>query len=752
MKQIDKLNPKQKEAALHTEGPLLILAGAGSGKTGTMTHRIAHLIKDKGVDPYNILAVTFTNKAAGEMRDRVEALVGGGVRMWIMTFHAVCLRVLRRHADLLGYRTDFSVYDPTDQKVVAKNCVKALGLDDKRFSPAYVLSVIGNCKEKGKTAADFEAEPTGTQLHSALAELYSAYEATLKNNNAMDFDDLIMRTVALFEKRPEVLDEYRRRFRYIMVDEYQDTDPMQYRFIKLLAEGHRNICVVGDDDQCIYQWRGADISNILNFEKDFPGTKVIKLEQNYRSNANILGGANSVIANNAERKSKELWTDKDGGDLIVFEETYDEKEEARYVAREISRCAGDGYSYRDMAVLYRTNAQSRTFEEAFSVMRVPYRVLGGVRYYDRKEIKDMLAYMRLVQNPSDDLSLARVVNEPKRGVGEKSLAKIRAYADASGQSLFEAFSDEDALASLSARSREAVVAMERAVKRYSEGDYKISEIYDGLMVDTGYLGALEQQNTVEAEGRIENLLEFKTVIIGYESEDTEITLAGFMEKIALVSDIDNHDRSEDAVTLMTLHSAKGLEFPVVFMPGMEDGLFPSGRAVENPGGVDEERRLCYVGMTRAMERLYMTRAKARTMYGKWSNTLESRFLREIDGQYLNGADKLGSDTTRYLHEPMGAEDGFASAEVFRPFDRIKQIKNEVARQRPGAGGSGLYAVRGDHGGASGGGVSFASGDKVRHSKFGEGLVLDFDGRVVTVMFGAAGKKRLAADIAPLERV
>jgi DNA helicase-2/ATP-dependent DNA helicase PcrA len=741
MKAIDKLNPMQREAALHTEGPLLILAGAGSGKTGTMTHRIAHLIRDEGVDPYHILAVTFTNKAAAEMADRVEALVGSGVRMWIMTFHAACLRILRRHADLIGYRTDFTVYDPTDQKVVVKNCVRQLGLDEKRFAPAYVLNVIGKCKEKGRTAADFESEPSESVLHENLAEIYRLYEDTLKGNNAMDFDDLIMRTVFLFEQSPETLEGYRRRFRYIMVDEYQDTDPMQYRFIKLLAEGHGNICVVGDDDQCIYEWRGADITNILNFEKDFPGAKVIKLEQNYRSHANILGGANSVIANNSSRKGKELWTDRKGGDKIVFRETESEKDEARYVAREIARLVGEGYNYRDVAILYRTNVQSRAFEEAFSVVRIPYRVLGGVRYYDRKEIKDMMAYMRLVQNPSDDLSFVRAIGEPKRGVGEKTLAKVRAYADATGQSLFEAFSDEDALSSLSARSRESVIDMELAIRKYADGDHRVSEIYDGLMIETGYVPALEAQNTVEAESRIENLLEFKSVIMEYEAEDPDITLAEFMEKIALISDIDNHDRTENAVTLMTLHSAKGLEFPVVFMPGMEDGLFPSGRAAEKPGGTDEERRLCYVGMTRAMEKLYLIRAKERTLYGRRDLTVESRFLREIDKQYMEGADRIGSDTTSYFHGAMGAKDGYASAEIFRPFDSIDRIRREVARTKG-------YGEAGDRAGT----VSYMAGDRVRHPKFGEGVVLESDGRVVAVMFGAVGKKRLAIGAAPLEKI
>jgi DNA helicase-2/ATP-dependent DNA helicase PcrA len=765
MKAISKLNPQQQEAVLCTEGPLLILAGAGSGKTGTMTHRIAHLILDKGVSPWNILAVTFTNKAAGEMRERVESLVSGGARgMWIMTFHALCLRILRMHPEDAGYKPDFVIYDPTDQKVVVKAAVRSLELDDKKFAPNYVLSVISDCKGKGKRAADFAAEGQNTYIHNSLADIYGIYEATLKRNNAMDFDDLIVNAVSLLERHPDILDQYRQRFRYIMVDEYQDTDQMQYRLIKLLAAAHKNLCVVGDDDQCIYQWRGADISNILGFEHDFKGAKVIKLEQNYRSNANILNGANAVIGNNPSRKHKKLWTALPDGDLIRFESTYDEKEEARYIAREIAKGESEGRDYRDFAILYRTNAQSRTFEEAFSAARIPYRVLGGVRYYDRKEIKDMLSYMRLVMNRADDVSLTRIINEPKRGVGAKTLARITAFAASRGESLFEMLTEEDVLDSLSVRARAGVVELVAAVLKYTDGDFKISEIYDGLMVETGYLKSLEEQGTVEADGRIENLLEFKTVILDYEREDPQITLADFLEKVTLIADIDNHDSSENAVTLMTLHSAKGLEFPVVFMPGMEDGLFPSARTVETPGGVEEERRLCYVGMTRAMEKLYLTRAKARTMYGRWDRTLESRFLKEIDKEYLEGADQLGGETTPFFHEAMGAGDGFGSAEIFRPFDQLAGIKRSVQQSRGSAGGghnhgasrdgapsgiikSGAYGAPGQNEAGS-----YKQGDKVKHAKFGEGVVLEANPRIVTVIFGSVGKKKLAADVAPLEKI
>jgi DNA helicase-2/ATP-dependent DNA helicase PcrA len=785
MKAISKLNPQQQEAVLHTEGPLLILAGAGSGKTGTMTHRIAHLIMDNGVSPWNILAVTFTNKAAGEMRERVEALVSGGARgMWIMTFHALCLRILRAHTSEAGYKNDFVIYDPTDQKVVVKAAVKSLGLDDKKFSPNYVLSVISDCKGRGQRAADFEGAGTDTYLHRSLADVYKLYEATLKRNNAMDFDDLIVNAVALLEHHKDIRDEYVSRFKYIMVDEYQDTDQMQYRLIKLLTGEHRNLCVVGDDDQCIYQWRGADISNILGFEHDFKSTKVIKLEQNYRSNANILNGANAVIGNNPSRKDKKLWTALPDGDLIHFESTYDEKEEARYIAREISKGTDEGRDFRDFAILYRTNAQSRTFEEAFSAAHIPYRVLGGVRYYDRKEIKDMLSYMRLALNRADDVSLTRIINEPKRGIGAVTLARITAFATSRGESLFDMLTEDDVLGSLSARARAGVVELVAAVLKYSVADvtgsevpqatvpaYKISEIYDGLMVETGYLEALEEQNTVEADGRIENLLEFKSVILDYENEDNNITLAEFLEKVTLIADIDNHDSSENAVTLMTLHSAKGLEFPVVFMPGLEDGLFPSARSLENPGGVEEERRLCYVGMTRAMEKLYLTRAKARTMYGRWDRTLESRFLKEIDKEYLEGADQLGGETTGFFHEAMGADDGFKSAEIFRPFDQLAGIKRS-ARQGSSGGRAGRASMDGaptppqsigagsgvyDPAGASGAAgqktaLALKSGDKVRHAKFGEGVVLETDPRIVTVIFGSVGKKKLAADVAPLEKV
>lgn len=750
MEYLDKLNPQQKEAAIHKEGPLLILAGAGSGKTSTMTHRIAYLIKEVGVAPYHILAVTFTNKAAREMRDRVEELIGEGINMWILTFHSACLRILRKNADFIGYNKDFVVYDPTDQKVVIKNCIKAQNVDEKKYPPAYILSIISDCKEKAISPSRY-AENNGIDFRSKIIlELYTAYEAVLKKNNAMDFDDLILRTVQLFEKNEEVLAHYQDKFRYIMVDEYQDTNFIQYRFIKLLAEAHNNICVVGDDDQCIYQWRGADIKNILDFEKDFKETKVIKLEQNYRSHANILEAAHSVIEKNKGRKHKKLWTDKEKGEKIKYYRAEDEKDEARYIAQEIDRLHSKELKYKDFAVLYRTNAQSRTFEEALSARELPYRVLGGTRYYDRREIKDIMAYMRLVQNTADDLSLARIINEPKRGIGEKTIEKLKALAAVRNESLFEALTDDEIVEGLPSKAVESIKEMIATLCRFSQekDNLKVSDIYDGLLVKTGYLKSLENQNTVEAEGRIENLLEFKSVIYDYENENPQLSLLEFMERVALLAEIDNHDAGEDAVVLMTMHSAKGLEFPVVFMPGMEDGLFPGWRSFDKPDGIEEERRLCYVGMTRAMQKLYLTSAQLRTLYGKTDYTRESQFLKELDRSLVDGDAIYEKKKTAGSYSAAGSgknpgwsngggNDGYSGSEIFRPFEQLKYIK-----QNQGASSAGSIAK----------GPDVREGDKVSHSKFGEGQVLSVDGSTISIVFDSVGVKKLAKDIAPIKKI
>lgn len=733
MDYLNKLNDKQREAALYTEGPLLILAGAGSGKTATMTHRIAHLIRDNGVSPYNILAVTFTNKAAGEMRDRVEGILGGSVNMWIMTFHAACLRILRRHADILGYTNSFIVYDPVDTKAVVKKILKDRAIDEKKFPVGSLLGAISHAKEAEIGPDRYKNEYGGGYREEIIAGVYSEYQKTLKDNNAMDFDDLLWNAVKVFDRDEAILLEYQNRFRYIMVDEYQDTNKTQYKFVKMLAEGSGNICVVGDDDQCIYQWRGADISNILDFEKDFPGAKVIKLEQNYRSTGNILAAAHSVIENNTHRKSKKLWTDADDGSKIVYHRADNEKEEAYYVAQEINRLCTTDRKWNDFAVLYRTNAQSRNFEEALSARDIPYRVVGGVRYYDRKEIKDIVAYMRLVMNPADDLAMMRIINEPKRGIGGTTQAKIAKTAEVMGTSVFETLCDADIRNSLSAKASQMTAEMIETLQHYHDemDNLRVSDIYDGLLNGTGYLKALEEKDNVEADGRIENLLEFKSVIYDYE-EEGELTLSDFLERIALLSDIDNHDENENAVTLMTMHSAKGLEFPMVFMPGMEDGLFPSMRD-NTEQEMEEERRLCYVGMTRAKERLCLTSAELRMLYGKTNYTRESQFLRELDPHLIDG----DGIYVKKKEVELGSSvpfDGYAREIPAKPFNAFSAAKKEVhakEKRRP---------------------IRLAAGDIVEHGKFGRGMVVKIDKGIVEVMFDTAGKKKLAVDVAPLTKV
>lgn len=802
MDYLSKLNDKQREAAVHTEGPLLILAGAGSGKTSTMTHRIAYMIQEKGISPYSMLAVTFTNKAAKEMRDRVEELIGERVNMWILTFHSACLRILRVNAEKLGYQKDFVIYDPTDQKVIMKNLLKQHNVDEKRYSVSYLLSVVSDCKEKGLSPEIYMKENTADIRAKVVGPIYRDYEAALHSNNAMDFDDLIAKTVALLESDEETRSYYQGRFRYIMVDEYQDTNYMQYRFVKLLAQKHNNLCVVGDDDQCIYQWRGADIKNILSFEQDFKQTKVIKLEQNYRSYGNILKAAHSVIQHNYGRKDKKLWTQQEDGEKITYYRADDDREEARFVAAQIdllhsglrrgqgpegSRLRQGKLHYSDFAILYRNNTQSRRFEDALRGAGIPYRMLSGFRYYDRKEVKDMMCYMRLVLNPSDDLSLARIINEPKRGIGEKTLEKLSALARVRGESLLAVLGDAEINDSLPAKSRSSIREMTAVLlelgEQWESGSMRVSDIYDSLLVRTGYLKSLESAGTVEAEGRIENLLEFKSAIYDAEKENPSVTLAEFMEQVALISEVDNHNPDEDAVVMMTMHSAKGLEFPVVFLPGMEDGLFPSWRSYDKgPDGVEEERRLCYVGMTRAREKLYLSSAETRTLYGKTDYTKESQFLREVDARLLEGqpvysrrnpaqsSDRFRASapfdggygfggTGQYGGSRGFRSDDCGGASVNRPFAQIQKIKAQVAQSRaqsqtgPAVSG-GRQAVAGGRLLAGGGtdGQPLAQGDSVSHPKFGKGLVIEATGSTLTVAFDAVGIKKLARDIAPLTKL
>lgn len=735
---LDRLNDKQRQAAMMIEGPLLILAGAGSGKTSTMTERIAYMI-EQGISPYHLLAVTFTNKAAAEMRSRVEDLVGSCRDMWIMTFHSMCLRILRYHCEIIGYDHNFVIYDSTDQKTIVKNIIKAQNINDKEFGAPYLLSIISSFKEKAVDAEGYRKTMEDNFKTKIIYNVFKAYEEELRKNNAMDFDDLLLNTVRLFEADEAILLKYQNRFRYIMVDEYQDTNHIQYKLIKMLAEAHHNLCVVGDDDQCIYQWRGADIRNILDFEKDFPEAKVVKLEQNYRSVGNILAAAHSVIENNHGRKGKKLWTEKEAGDKIKYYRADTEKDEARFVAQQIDLMKTRERKFSDFAILYRTNAQSRHFEEALTARDIPYRVLSGLRYYDRKEIKDVMAYMRLVVNPYDDLSFKRVVNEPKRGMGDKSVEKVEAFAKVRGESLLQALSDEEVLSTLPSKAYAGVKAMVECINlcRAERENLRVSDIYDNLLVKTGYMKALEDANTIEAEGRIENLMEFKSVIYDYEDEAENPTIEEFMEKITLMAEVDNHDESQDAVVLMTMHSAKGLEFPVVFLPGLEDGLFPGHKAFDTPTGMEEERRLCYVGMTRAKETLILCSAAMRTLYGRTDYTRESQFLREVDKRLLEGdAVYVRKSRDSGLGVSTGSIDGYAAKESPKPYDALRFAK---------------AATRANVSAAAGG-EDFAIGDRVRHAKFGEGLVIDQDDKTMTVIFDAAGQKKMAKGIAPLKKI
>ena len=772
---LSRLNKEQQEAVKHMEGPLLILAGAGSGKTTMMTHRIAYML-EKGVSPYNILAVTFTNKAAGEMKDRIESLTGGTRGMWVMTFHAMCVRILRNHGEVLGFKNGFSIYDESDKKALLKRIVKDLKIDEKIYPVSYLGSVISSCKEAEEDPDDYIENNSMNFKAETVAKVYARYMEDLQQNNAMDFDDLLWNAVKLFEASSEVLSYYQERFKYIMVDEYQDTNYLQYKLIHALAEKSHNLCVVGDDDQCIYQWRGADIRNILDFEKDFPETKVIKLEQNYRSDANILDLANSVIANNRNRKAKELWTDRNEGSKITYRRLEDEQREAWYVGGEIQRLHDEeGIPFNDMAILYRKNAQSRPFEEKFSFRGIPYRVLGGTRFYDRREIKDVMSYMHLVENPSDDVAMARIINEPKRGLGPKSLGGIVSYAKAYKLSIFEALKEQEVLGSLSRKSRAAVEDLVTMLDELGteQDNMELSDIYDNLIRRSGYLTALEAENTVEADARIENILELRSVIAEFEEkaagsvltdEEDEFReerdrlredgfdvkeptlLQSFLERIALLSDIDNRDESEDAVVMMTLHSSKGLEFPVVFMPGMENGLFPGSASMDDPSKMEEERRLCYVGITRAMRKLYLTGAQTRMLYGRTDFTIESEFMREMDTDLLDGDPTVAERTAsaggirgdggilgmrEFKGRYEGSADGY-DASFSKPFDALKFAKKQASKGISNEG--------------------FEAGDRIRHPKFGEGLLIDQDAKTLTIAFDSVGIKKLGKGFVKLTKV
>lgn len=726
---LDGLNEMQKKAVTATEGPVLVLAGAGSGKTTVLVNRIAYILETKPVEPYNILAITFTNKAANEMKIRIEKKIGSkSDGMWISTFHSACVRILRGTAEYLGYGSNFVIYDSDDSRTVMKDCLKELNLDEKVFPVRSMLNYISKAKDELVGAEEYLKANKGDYLKSKVGALYVLYQQKLKKNNAMDFDDIVFNTVKILKENPSVLEHYHNRFKYIMVDEYQDTSIVQYMLVSLLSAGTRNICVVGDDDQSIYKFRGANIRNILDFEKEFKETQVIKLEQNYRSTKNILNAANAVIKNNSERKSKALWTDNGEGDAIKLYTADDERREAVFIANEITAAVENGAKYSDFAILYRTNAQSRVLEEAFMKNSVPYRILSGLRFYDRKEIKDIIAYLRVILNPADDVSLLRIINEPKRGIGKTTTDKALSVAGRKSKSLYEIISEPDKYPDIiraSAKLDSFTTIIEELRKIRHKVD--VVELIKAVLTLSGYMTALEAENTPEAETRIENLKEFTSVAADFtNSEEEDTSFEAFLENITLVSNIDTYDENEDYAVMMTIHSAKGLEFPTVFIAGLEEGLFPSLRPTGNLlEDLEEERRLCYVAITRAKQKLYITNAKLRTVFGHTEPHQPSRFINELE---LKGAKQKRGTTSIFDFIHGSKQPEFTAERVEAPA--------KVHAKKPS--------------------VSYESGDIVLHKKFGKGMVITAKrygmDTLLEVAFDSVGTKQLMANFAKLEKV
>lgn len=739
----DTLNPPQQEAVCHTEGPVLILAGAGSGKTRVLTHRIAYLIGEKGINPWNILAITFTNKAAQEMRDRVDKIVGfGSESVWVSTFHSTCVRILRRHIDRLGYDNNFAIYDTDDQKTLMKDICRRLNVDTKVYKERSLLSQISHAKDELITPDEMEMNAGGDYNKKKVAGIYREYQAALRKNNALDFDDLIVKTVELFQNCGEVLESYQERFRYIMVDEYQDTNTAQFKFISLLASRYENLCVVGDDDQSIYRFRGANIGNILGFERVFPSARVIRLEQNYRSTQNILDAANGVIANNTERKPKSLWTENEAGERVHFRQFLNAYEEAEYVAGEIQKAHREGRcQFKDCAILYRTNAQSRLFEEKFLLANIPYKIVGGVNFYARKEIKDLLCYLKTIDNARDDLAVRRIINVPKRGIGATTLGRIQDYAEKMDVSFYDALRVAEEVPSIgrSLSKIEGFVTFIQSLRSKADS-YTVQELLQEVIDLTGYVEELEAEDTEESRARIENIDELISKTVSYqeamEEQGEPATLSGFLEEIALVADIDSVDPDQDYVLLMTLHSAKGLEFPYVYLAGMEDGIFPSYMTItaDDRSELEEERRLCYVGITRAMKDLTLTSAQQRMIRGETQYNKVSRFVREIPRELVDLGHTIQEKKPR-LEDAIPANSSYAKmkmafqAKSFQP----KEFKVTKADS-----------------------LDYSVGDTVRHVKFGVGLVKNIveGGRdyEVTVDFDKVGVKKMFASFAKLKKI
>ncbi len=763
------LNDKQYEAVVNTEGPCLVIAGAGSGKTKVLTHKIAYLIGEKQVKPWNILAITFTNKAANEMKERIGNLVGDvAVDIWMGTFHSICVRILRRFIDRIGFDSSFIIFDTSDQRTLVKACIKSIGLDDKMFTDRSVLSEISNAKNEMLEPDQYTVRANGDFRKEKIALVYEMYQKRLKENNAIDFDDIINYTIKILMENPDILEYYSDKFHYVLVDEYQDTNKAQFTLVTMLASKNGNITVVGDNDQGIYSFRGADISNILNFERDFPGTKIIKLEQNYRCTGNILKAANAVIKNNEVTYKKELWTENEVGNLPAVYSAKNEYDEGTYIAQQIEHLRREEYyKYSDFAILYRMNTQSRAIEEILRRESIPYKIIGGLKFYERKEIKDIISYLRLIQNPSDNLSLKRIINEPKRGIGKTSLDKIEELSINSGVPMYEIIKNAEqyGLNRVFLNSREFVNAIEEL--RAKKDDIKISDLIKETLKKSGYTQALENENTIEAENRIENLDEFLTVAIEFEDESADNKLSDFLEGITLSSDIDNMEETEETVTLMTLHSAKGLEFPVVFLVGMEEGIFPGYKSIGEPKELEEERRLCYVGITRAKEHLFLTCSKQRTIFGSTSCNQVSRFLREIPSDLLDGYDdalgeKQESNSNIFGDSKYSWTYGSKDNGNIKTY-KIDKNEPKVAAASSSTNSNGfmfrtaesfLNNLTKKSSGANVDLSKYKEGVRIYHKKFGEGVISNVepegDDLKVDIQFDKVGHKRLMAKFANLE--
>lgn len=734
MEYLKGLNDRQKEAVLHTEGPLLILAGAGSGKTRVLTHRIAYLIDKKGIFPGNILAITFTNKAANEMKERVMDLLDGDTGyMWMGTFHSICVRILRYNIDKIGYNKSFSIYDRDDQITLMKECIKEMDLDKDIYKDRAIINTISSLKDKMIEPDTYINENYSNYYNRNVGELYALYEKKLKENNALDFDDLILKTVELFRTDPDTLDYYQRKFQYIFVDEFQDTNKSQYQLVWLLSQGHKNLSVVGDPDQSIYKFRGADITNILNFEKDFKDGKTIILEQNYRSTQNILDVANHIIKNNYERKEKKLWTANDTGERVVVENVLDSQEEACFVANKIEELIGKGHKLSDFAILYRTNAQSRNFEEVFIRKNISYKLVGGLKFYDRKEIKDIIAYLRVIQNPVDDISLKRIINVPRRGIGNVTVERVENYANTTGISIYEALQNVEKIKGLNARAKNNLIGFSNMINKLIDrsDNMGIKDFIEEVLMEIGYIYELEKENTIESKTRLENIGEFISVAVDFEVNNPDGNLEDFLSDVSLLSDVDKTEDTDNSVTMLTVHSAKGLEFPIVFMVGMEEGLFPISRALEDDLELEEERRLCYVAITRAEKLLFLTYAKIRTIYGNVNYCLPSRFIDEMpeDLVIMNNKGKRSN-----------------SVKINNNREQLIRIKDYTKETKPSKPKPKIDRE------------DINIGTKVKHGKWGIGMIVmikdrDDGEKEITIAFdNNVGLKRFLASSAPIEVV